>query len=191
MKKLLKEKIKNEIIVSNFELEHILSFFKYTILKKNEYFIRIGDYCNYVAFIKSGILRIFYINDKGEETTCYFALQNDFVTSFTSFSTGSISIENIQAIVPTELLVISKLDLEKLYKELPITQELSRKAIEKIALNMERRIFLFQNNNAEERYKYLLKNNPILIQTIPLQYIASYLGITPQHLSRLRKVVFL
>jgi len=134
-------------------------------------------------------LRIYYTNENGEEITCYFSLETEFVTSLASFSKEIRSIENIQAIVTTELLVISKIDLEKLYQELPNTQELGRKAIEKIALNMEKRIFLFLNKNAEERYQDMLKNSPILIKKVPLKYLASYLGITPQHLSRLRKTI--
>lgn len=133
------------------------------------------------------MLRIYYYNDKGDETTCYFALPNDFVTSFSSFNSNTPSTENIQAILPTELLVIHKYDLDKLYKEILSMQEFGRKAAENMTIAMEKRIALFQNNTAEDRYRYLMKHNPVLLQTVPLQYLASYLGITPQHLSRLRK----
>ena len=133
------------------------------------------------------MLRIFYPNDKGEETTCYFSLPGEFVTSFSSFTTGNLSTENIQAILSTELFVIAKQDLELLYNKIPVTQEFGRKAAENLVIIMEKRISLFLNNSADERYQLLLKHNPILIQTVPLQYLASYIGISPQHLSRLRK----
>ena len=74
-----------------------------------------------------------------------------------------------------------------LYSKIPITQEFGRKSAENVTMLMERRIALFLNNSAEERYKFILKHHPILLQTVPLQYLASYLGISPQHLSRLRK----
>jgi CRP-like cAMP-binding protein len=185
----LRTTIQASISISDDDLDYMLTFFKPMILKKNNFFLKSGNYCSHVVYLKSGLLRIYYTNENGEEITCYFSLETEFVTSLASFSKEIRSIENIQAIVTTELLVISKIDLEKLYQELPNTQELGRKAIEKIALNMEKRIFLFLNKNAEERYQDMLKNSPILIKKVPLKYLASYLGITPQHLSRLRKTI--
>jgi len=187
MPQLLRQTIINSISLPADDLEFMVSLFKPLTLKKEEYFLQVGNRCNQVAFIKSGMLRIFYPNDKGEETTCYFSLPSEFVTSFSSFITQNSSTENIQAILPAELFVISKQDLEMLYHKIPATQEFGRKAAENLAINMEKRISLFLNNSAEERYQFLLKNNPVLIQTVPLQYLASYLGVTPQHLSRLRK----
>lgn len=183
----LRQTIKNTISISEADLDYMLSLFKPLMLKKDDYFLEIGKRCNQVAFIKSGMLRIYYPNDKGEETTCYFSLPNEFVTSFSSFTTGNRSIENIQAILPTEIFVIEKQDLEMLYKKIPVTQEFGRKAAENLSIIMEKRISLFLNNSADERYQFLLSQNPILIQTVPLQYLASFLGISPQHLSRLRK----
>ena len=183
----LKQTIISTVTLSQDDLNFTLNLFKPISLKKDDYFLELGKRCNHVAFIKSGILRIFYPNDKGEEITCYFSLPNEFVTSFSSFSNQSPSIENIQAILPSELLIISKQDLDMLYQKIPSTQEFGRKAAENLAMIMEKRMVLFQSHSAEERYQFLLKNSPILIQTVPLQYLASYLGITPQHLSRLRK----
>jgi CRP-like cAMP-binding protein len=183
----LRQTIQNTVTISETDLDFTLSLFKPLALKKNDYFLEIGKKCNQVAFIKSGMLRIFYPNNKGDDTTCYFSLPKEFVTSFSSFTTGNPSIESIQAILPTELFVIDKQDLEILYEKIPATQEFGRKAAENLSIIMEKRISLFLNNSAEERYQFLLKHNPILIQTVPLQYLASYLGISPQHLSRLRK----
>lgn len=187
MQKRLGYIIKSTISISDEDLELMLSYFKPLNLEKEGYFLKIGKKCNQVAFVNSGILRIYYLNDKGEETTCYFTQPDDFVTSFSSLTTNKPSTENIQAILPTELLVIDKEDLEMLYKKIPATQEFGRKAAENLAIIMENRISMFLNNSAQERYQFLMKNNPILLQTVPLQYLATYLGITPQHLSRLRK----
>lgn len=183
----LKQVINNLISLSPLEMDFMLSFFKPVSLKKDEYFLEIGQKCNEVAFVKTGLLRIFYPNDKGEETTCYFPLPGEFVTSFSSFTAQTPSVESIQAILPSEIFVVTKQDLETLYQKLPASQELSRKTAENVAMIMEKRIALFLNNSADERYQFLLKYNPILIQTVPLHYLASYLGVTPQHLSRLRK----
>ena len=189
MSLILQQIIKNTISISDDDLDFMLSLFVPLALKKDGYFLEIGKSCDQVAFIRTGMLRIFYPNDKGEDTTCYFSLPNEFVTSFSSFTTQKPSTENIQAILPTELFVISKKNLDTLYQKIPSTQEFGRKAAENLAMIMEKRISLFLNKSADERYQYLLKNNPVLIQTVPLQYLASYLGISPQHLSRLRKHV--
>lgn len=183
----LRATINSTISISDTDLDFTLSLFKLISLNKDDHFIEIGRRCDHIAFIKSGILRIYYPNEKGEETTCYFSLPNEFVTSFSSFTTDTLSSENIQAILPSELFIISKQDLTALYQKIPASQELGRKATENLAVSMEKRISLFLNNSAEERYKSLLKNNPFLIQTVPLQYLASFIGISPQHLSRLRK----
>lgn len=183
----LRQIIESIIPISETDIEYMLSLFKPLSLAKEEFFLKYDKICNQAAFVKSGILRVYYPNDNGEDTTCYISLSNEFITSFSSFTTSKPSTENIQAIVPTELLVISKQDLEMLYNKIPITQEFGRKAAENVAIMMEKRMSLFLNNSAKERYQYLMKHNPVLIQTVPLQYLASYLGITPQHLSRLRK----
>jgi len=187
MNTLLKETIKNAISISDSDLDFMVSLFNPLKLKKGEYFLEIDKRCEQLAFINTGMLRIFYPNTKGEETTCYFSLPGEFVTSFSSFTTQNLSTENIQAILPSELFVISKQNLELIYKKIPATQEFGRLAAENLAIIMEKRISLFLNNSAEERYHFLLKNNAVLLQQVPLQYLASYLGISPQHLSRLRR----
>jgi CRP/FNR family transcriptional regulator, anaerobic regulatory protein len=187
MTKLLSQIIKNTITISDTDLEYALSFFKLQNLKKNDYFLKVGERCNHVVFINSGMLRIFYPNEKGEDTTCYFGLPSKFITSFSSLTTGKPSIENIQAIAPTELFAIAKKDLDMLYAKIPILQEMGRKSAEEVVMSMEERLSLFLGKSAEDRYKFLLNHKPILIQTVPLQYLASYIGISPQHLSRLRK----
>lgn len=186
-KHILHKAIQSLISIAKVDLDYVVSFFHPLPLKKDEYFLQIGKKCEQVAFVAEGILRIYYPNDNGDETTCYFALPNEFVTSFTSFTSGTPSVENIQAIVPATIFVINKKDLDMLYNKIPVMQELGRKAAENLAIIMEKRISLFLNNTAEQRYAYLLKHNSTLIQKVPLQYLASYLGISPQHLSRLRR----
>lgn len=187
IKEELKQTIQSAISIADEDLALMLSLFRPLSLDKEDYLLRIGKPCKQVAFVKSGIMRFYYPTEKGEYTTCYFALPNEFITSFSSFTTGDPSIENIQAIAPAELLVIEKEDLEMLYRKIPAVQEFGRKAAENLAINMEKRISLFLNNTAEERYQFLLKHHAVLVQKVPLQYLAAYIGITPQHMSRLRK----
>lgn len=188
MKDKLKQHIQSSISISINDLELALSFFQPLTLKKNNFFLQVGKKCNSVAFINSGILRIFYPNDLGEDVTCHFAQNGEWVTSLSVFGTHQPSKENIQAITDCEILIIQSDDLERMHREIPVMQEFSRKVIEAISVMMERRVAFFQNYTAEDRYKSILQNHPSLLQNVPLQYLASYLGVTPQHLSRLRKM---
>lgn len=187
MEQNLEQVIRNYTSISENDLKFAVSLFHPITLKKGQLLLDVGQRCQHVAFVKSGMLRICYPNDKGEDTTCYFALPEEFVTSYSSFTTGKPSTEKIEAILPTESYLISKKDLDMLYQKIPTTQALGRKSAENVAIFMEKRLGLFQNHSADERYAYLMEHSPVLIQTVPLQYLASFLGITPQHLSRLRK----
>ena len=186
--KSLKIAIKDLIQVSDLELEDLLSFFHLKVLKKNEYFLVEGYLCNHIAFVKSGMLRKSNINEKGVETICCFLEPSQFVTSFSSFISPNLANENIQSISDTELYVISKQDLELLNNTIPSIQEFIRKVAEQLVCIMENRINHLINNTAEERYHLFLKNSPELLNTISLQQLASFLGITPQHLSRIKKI---
>jgi CRP/FNR family transcriptional regulator, anaerobic regulatory protein len=185
----LKKLINDTISITKDEIDLVLSLFKPVTLEKDKYFLRIGKRCDEVAFVQSGVLRMFHLDKNGEESTHYFPLPNSFVTSHTSLNNQTPSTEGIQAITQTELLVISKANLEMMYQKVPKMQEVGRKATENIVAEMSKRVSILINNSANLRYETILDNNPILVQTVPLQYLASYLGITPQHLSRIRKKI--
>jgi CRP/FNR family transcriptional regulator, anaerobic regulatory protein len=183
----LKQLIKETISISSDELDDVLSLFKPVNLSKNEYFLPLGKRCNEVAYIQSGVLRMFHLDEQGAEATHYFPSPNTFVTSHQSLNAQTPTTEGIQALTAAELLVISKKDLEILYQKVPAMQEVGRKATENVVAAMSNRISILINQSAEKRYETIMERHPILIQTVPLQYLASYLGITPQHLSRIRK----
>jgi CRP-like cAMP-binding protein len=185
----LKRTILNSVALSPAEIQLFLSSFEHRLINKGQFFVAAGKRCAEVAFVKSGLLRIFYNNDKGLETTCHFTLPGNFVTSLNAFANGGQSTENIQALLTTEIYIITKSDLEDLYRQIPAAVEFGKNAAEKITLIMERRLFFLLNKSADEHYRAMLQEQPELVQQVPLQYLASYLGITPQHLSRLRKKV--
>jgi CRP-like cAMP-binding protein len=156
-------------------------------ISKGDLWVRKGMVCNLVAFVVSGKLRNYYINEIGDEITCFFVTPDNFITSFTSFLTNAPTNENISALEDTVLRVISKEDLEKLSQEIPRMHIFRRVIAENLFIIMERRIMMLQSQTAFERYETMLKENHDIILSVPLQYTASFLGITPQHLSRLRK----
>lgn len=185
----LEKLIKDTIPISTTDINFVLSLFESVNLKKEEHFLEIGKRCTNVAFVHSGVLRMYHIDDNCEEATHYFPPPYSFVTSHTSLNNQSPSTEGIQAITEATLYVISKKNLETMYRTVPAMQEVGRKATEQVLSEMNKRISLLINNSAERRYEVMLENSPILLQTVPLQHIASYLGITPQHLSRIRKKI--
>lgn len=174
-------------IFSGKEVEDILHLLSERKLNKGDYFIREGDVCREVVFILSGTFRSYYTSAKGEEITYCFTFPNNLFTAYSSLITGKPTEENIQALTPMELLVISKSDLEALSATHPRWVEFRKTMAEQQYIELENRIFQLQKNNALQRYTELLRNQPEYLQRIPLQYLASYLGITQRHLSRIRR----
>lgn len=158
-------------------------------LKKNQYFVKEGQIANYMAFIRSGYLRI-YFNHEGEESTRDIPSVNSFSTAFASFITKVPSFEVVRAITNVELLLISRNDLNELYQRFPALQSIGRKIMEGMFVRLQKRMYSLLTENAETRYRNLLRDKPDFIQNIPLQFIASYLGVTSQSLSRLRRNIF-
>jgi len=167
-------------------LDDLITFRK---LKKGELLLTENQVCNEVVFIESGILRSFFFNHKGDEITNCFAFENEFMASFASFITQEKAEENVQALVDTKLQVLNRKALEKLYQSGFNWQETGRKLTEIEFVNLQKRMISFQKLSGAQRYEELYKNHQKYLQLIPLQYLASYLGVTPRHLSRIRKAV--
>jgi len=171
------------------ELNLLDDLITFRTLKKGELLLTENQVCNEIVFIKKGILRSFFFNHKGDEITNCFAFENEFMASFASFITEEKAEENIQALTDTELQILDRKALEKLYKSGFNWQETGRKLTELEFVNLHKRMVSFQKLSGAERYEELYQNHKKYIQLIPLQYLASYLGITPRHLSRIRKAV--
>jgi CRP-like cAMP-binding protein len=184
---ILHEYFENFGIFTEEEIQAALPLFKEKSLKKSEAFISEGERCTEVGFILSGTCRSFYLSGAGEEITYCFRFPGEFVTAYSSFITGQGSLENMQALTKTELLVISKADVEMLAEKFTGWLKFLKIIAEQQYIELEKRIFQLQRVNAKQRYDDLLKNHPQYVQHIPLQHIASYLGITQRHLSRIRK----
>jgi CRP-like cAMP-binding protein len=147
-----------------------------------------GEVSRQAFFIKKGCLRVWFDND-GKDVTFQFFFENQGVSSIESFNSGQPSLFSIESIEPSELLVISKPNMEWLIRELPGYQAYVQAHILQ-RMNHYARLFLSRiKNNPQERYLELLAENPHIIQRVPQHYIASYLGITPVSLSRIRNKV--
>lgn len=158
-------------------------------LKKGAYLVIENQICNETVFVKSGILRSFFINSKEEEITNCFTFANEFMTAFSSFITQTPTDENIQAITDCELEVIDKTAVEKLFSSSFRWADIGRKIAENEVVNLHNRISSLQKKSSIERYEALFVNHQKYIQFIPLIYLSSYLGVSTRHLSRIRQVV--
>lgn len=186
-REMVAEHIHEIISLNESEKERIENAFKEISLSKGAFWVKQGKVCDQVAFVVSGKLRNFYLDDTGNEVTCFFVSAGNFISSFTSFLTNAPANENISVLEDTVLRVIHKKELEDLSESVPKLQVFRRVIAENLFITMEKRIFMLQSQSAYERYQSMLVDNPDIILSVPLQYTASFLGITPQHLSRLRK----
>lgn len=148
-----------------------------------------GNACNHVYFIKSGSLRSYYLDLDGQERISWILIENDVVVSVNSFFTGNPSTEYIEAIEDCELLSLSKADLEQIYIDHPEFNYIGRKLIEAYYVRSEDQAISLRTLNAKARYEKFMSQEGYLVNRIPLGYIASYLGMSQETLSRVRKQV--
>ena len=181
--------INHFISITDEDFAILSSYLKPGFLRKKELLVQAGTSCSKVVYFNSGYFRFFHHDTKGNEITSDFSFAPNFATSYTSLLSGQPSVVNVQAMENIEILELKKSDLLKLYDYAPQFERLGRKLAELVAINSERHLFLLLNQTAEYRYRKLLEKYPEYIQTIPLQFIASYLGITQETLSRMRKTI--
>ncbi|MFD1258089.1 Crp/Fnr family transcriptional regulator [Mucilaginibacter terrae] len=183
--KILADFIKSKVSVQESDLEVIISLFKIKKIKKGQLILKRGQIAQQYYYIESGALRFFF-GEFDEQLTAWVVFQDEFFTEISSLNPQTPSRFNIEAIEDTELFYIDKPDMEKLYKQFHAWQEFGRVTWEAMAVRMIDQIISFQTLSAEERYlEFIAKSE--LIQRVPVKQIASYLGITPNALSRIRK----
>lgn len=167
------------------ELKAVCDKFKAQILTKGAFLMRQGQPAHQLSFIKSGMVRI-YTQDDGKEITQWISTPGYFVTEISSFMFGGSSRWNMQALTDVELFSIDRTDYQKIIKEVPQWHELEKLFIIKCFAILENRVYNHLSKSAEERYRDFFKQNPSLFNQVPLQYIASMLGMSPETFSRIR-----
>ncbi len=170
---------------SAIELESITNKFKRKVVKKNDYLLRQGDTCKDLVFVQKGCLRLYYLKDD-MEVSVWFAFPQSSAIEMYSFISENPSNYFIQAIEDSEVLYLSKAALNKLYHSQPKMQEMMRNFWEDVILNLIKRFTALQTDSAEKRYLDLLKK-PDYLATIPQKFLASFIGVTPTSLSRIRR----
>ncbi|MBC9795956.1 Crp/Fnr family transcriptional regulator [Sinomicrobium weinanense] len=171
------------------ESDHFTSKLIRREFKKNELILCCGKTEQYLSFVEKGMVRFY--SDKGEkEITFSFTFENSFVSAYDSFLMQNPVGYYVQALADTVLWSISHTDLQKVYRESADGQQIGRRAAEELFIKKSKREMSFLRQSAQERYENLFAENPVLLQKIPLKYIASYIGVTPQALSRIRRRIY-
>jgi CRP/FNR family transcriptional regulator, anaerobic regulatory protein len=189
MQKQIIESIKSFVPLNKVEEEAFANILEINQFKKKEYLLQEGKVCNKISFINSGCMRLFY-NVEGIENTVQFFFADSWYTDYASFLTGQPSIENMQALEDCEVVQFKKEDLYKLFSLYPIFDRVGRVMAENAFLSLSQLNKMLTNEEPTERYLNLLKQRPDVVEKIPQHYIASYLGIKPESLSRIRKRIF-
>jgi CRP-like cAMP-binding protein len=153
---------------------------------KKSIILKMNDVEKYLSFVEKGIIRYYLIRDE-TEITVNFSFENEFTSSYASFLIQSPSIYTTEVLSDTILWSIKYNDIQEIYNSSFIGNLLGRISAEQLFINKAKREISLLKNSAEERYLNLLHQQPNLIQHIPLKYLASYIGVTPQALSRIRK----
>jgi len=161
-------------------------FFRYKKYRKHQYILQEGDVCRHESFILSGCTRTYRLDEKGQEHILQFGMQNWWVGDLRSFLSDQPSQQNIDCLEETELLQISKTGLEELYRGVPKTERYFRILIQNAYLSAMNRISSNLSRTALQRYQEFMLLYPDIEQRIANHQVASFLGITPQSLSRIR-----
>lgn len=169
------------------EEDLICSVFLPKRLRKKQYFLQEGDICKYTAFIVKGAMRQFSVDEKGTEHMVHLYLENFWASDRESASQLSPSKYNIDAWEDSDLLIISRANMQMLNEKIPAFLLLTRTMDERSAIAYQKRLSSTIRNSAEKKYEEFAKSHPEFIQRFPQHLIASYLGITKETLSRIRK----
>lgn len=156
-------------------------------LNKEEYFSEAGKIPKYVGFVLEGVVRFCYYNNKGQEITNYFIDENSFVSDFQKFETKIVASDYIQAVTDCKILVFTKKNWEEILNTVVDWDRIVTQIMKKCLLETIERRSPLVSEDATTRYLSFIDKFPTLINRVPLSYIASYLGITQQSLSRIRK----
>ena len=186
MYELFFHKFNEKVNLSKEEEEVIKQYLTPKKLRKKQYLLQEGDICKHIAFVEKGALKAYVVDDAGAESIIQFALEGWVISDLYSFLTGEPATYNIDALENAELVLISKSAHEELLKKIPKYETYIRLQITGAYIALQKRLTSIISLPLEERYKNFLALYPNIAQRVPQHMIASYMGLTPETLSRVR-----
>ncbi len=185
----LLESISQKVKVTEKDLELLKRFLIPKKIRKRQYVLNAGDVCQYITFVEKGMLRSFLVDDTGHEHVVQFAVEGWWISDMGSFLSGNDALYNIEALEDSEVLNLSRQAMDDVMNQLPALERYFRLLMQNNIVALQRRVIAYMSLSAEEKYLKLMNVCPDIINRAPQQHIASYLGITPETLSRIRKQV--
>jgi CRP-like cAMP-binding protein len=171
------------------ELDHITALATVKAIKKKQYILRAGEICYYHTFICEGCMKLYRLDDGGQEHILKFGMENWWISDRDSLLSGKPSDCYITALEDTHVLQWTNAQFEQLYKDVPAFDTLFKQLVSNALTAIQQRVYAHISETAEQKYQAFLKNYPGLVGRIPLHMIASYLGLTRETLTRLRNPI--
>jgi CRP-like cAMP-binding protein len=186
MFELLLEKIREHVVITDEEFDFCKTLFIPKKLRKRQYLLQEGDVNKYTSFVEKGMLRTYSVDEKGNEPILQFSFEGWWVADLYSFLTNEPSKYNIEALEDCELLLITKPSWDKMLDKIPALERYFRILIQNSLIATQQRLMGSISETAQEKYIKLIDNFPGCLHSVPQHMIASYIGITPETLSRIR-----
>lgn len=179
--------ITSQVVLTTEEIEMVRKVHIYRKIRKRQFLLHEGEVCKYSCFVVKGCLRSYRISNDGNEHILRFAVENWWVNDNESYNTGKPAKSNIDALEDSEVILISKENLDLLLIKIPNLQQLIDHLLARSYDASQHRIYLNISSTAVEKYDHFIKTYPTLLARLPLRTIAAYLGVSRETLSRIRK----
>lgn len=180
------QNISNTASLGKDEIDHFISLLKYRKIKKNQFLLQQGEIARFDSYVNKGCLKSSFIDKKGEEHIVQFAIEDCWITDYESLINRTPARLEVLALEDSELLQIDNNSYELLFDSYPGFERICRKKTQRSLASLYRCLISFMSSSAEERYLEFIRQHPGFVNRIPQYQIASYLGITPEYLSRIR-----
>ena len=183
------ESVSQKVKLNADELETLKGHFIPKKVRKRQYILNAGDVCHNLTLVEKGMLRSFTVDDEGKEHVVQFAVEGWWISDVGSFSSGKEALYNIEALEDSELLHLTRQSMDELLEKLPAMERFFRLLMQNNIIALQRRVVAYMSLSAEEKYLRLMEVAPDIMTRASQQHIASYLSVTPETLSRVRKKV--
>lgn len=183
------QNITDKVALGEKDIEVLKTFFIPKKIRKRQYLLNAGDVCQHITFIEKGLLRSFTVDDDGNEYVVQFAIEGSWISDMGSFISGKEALYNIEALEDAEVLNLTRQSMDELLNQFPLMERFFRLLMQNNIVALQRRVIAYMSLSAEEKYVRLMEVNPDIMNRASQQHIASYLSITPETLSRIRKKI--
>lgn len=179
--------IEHKVALSDAEKSAIAAFFTFKKIRKKQFILEEGDICMHLSFVNKGLIKSYRLDEKGNEHISLFGWEGWWISDFNSYINQQSATLYIDAVEDTELFLLSRAAYEQLTLDVPIMDRYFRLLYQNSLVTKDERLISSNSYSAEEKFQRLIQSNPEIMQRVPQHLVASYLGLAPETLSRIRK----